>query len=86
MVSINKLVELSGDKYVLCGEALHLKEDAKTIGSTVEIICNCKNGHYQKWVSSEVLGVKNVEFFLTNSLFTTVIVISGNNYSKFSMD
>jgi len=55
MVSINKLVEISGDKYALCGEGLHLKEDVKTIGSRVEVVSNSENGHCQKWVSSEVL-------------------------------
>jgi len=88
MVSINKLLELSGDKCALGGEGLHLKEDVKTIGSRVEIIRICKNGHCQKWVSSEVLhvGVKNnVEFFLNDSLLAAAIIISGNNYSKFSL-
>lgn len=37
MVSINKLVELSEEKCILCGKELHLKEDVKTIGSRVEI-------------------------------------------------
>lgn len=64
MVSINKLVELSEEKCILCGKELHLKEDVKTIGSRVEIIRKCKNGHCRKWVSSEVFGVKNnAEFF-----------------------
>lgn len=64
MVSINKLVELSEEKCALCNEGLHMKEDVKTIGSRVEIIRKCKNGHCQKWVSSEVLGTKkNAEFF-----------------------
>lgn len=86
MVSINKLVELSEDKCALCGEGLHLKEDVETFGSRVEIIRKCKNGHCQKWVSSEVLGVKNnVEFFLNDSLFAAAIIISGNNYSKFTL-
>ncbi|XP_068735198.1 uncharacterized protein [Montipora capricornis] len=86
MVSINKLVELSEDKCALCGEGLHFKEEVKTIGSRVEIIRKCKNGHCQKWVSSEVLGVKNnVEFFLNDSLFAAAIIISGNNYSKFTL-
>lgn len=32
----------------------------------------------------EVLGVKNnVEFFLNDFLFVVVIIIFGNNYSKF---
>ena len=86
MVSINKLVELSEEKCTFCGEGLHLKEDVKTIGSRVEIIRKCKNGHCRKWVSSEVLGVKNnAEFFLNDSLLAAAIIISGNNYSKFSL-
>lgn len=76
MVSINKLVELSAEKCALCGEGLHMKEDVKTFGSRVEIIRKCKNGHCQKWVSSEVLGVKNnVELFLNDSLFAAAIII-----------
>ena len=86
MVSIDKLVELSEQKCALCGEGLHVKEDVKTIGSRVEIIRECNNGHCQKWVSSEVLGKKNnVEFFLNDSLLAAAIIISGNNYSKFSL-
>ena len=86
MVSIDKLVELSELKCALCDEGLHLKEDVKTIGSRVEIIRKCKNGHCQKWVSSEVLGVKNnAEFFVNDSLLAAAIIISGNNYSKFSL-
>lgn len=86
MVSINKLVEPSTEKCALCGEGLHKKEDVKTFGSTVEIIWKCKNGHCQKWVSSEVLGMKNnVELFLNDSLFAAAIIISGNNYSTFSL-
>ena len=63
-----------------------MKEDVKTIGSRVEMIRKRKNGHYQKWVSSEVLGVKNnAEFFVNDSLLAAAIIISGNNYSKFSL-
>ena len=86
MISINKLVELSEEKCALCGKGLYIKEDVKTVGSRVEIIRKCKNGHCQKWVSSEVLGVKNnAEFFLNDSLLAAAIIISGNNYSKFSL-
>ena len=86
MVSINKLVELSELKCALCDEGRHLKEDVKIIGSRVEIIWKCKNEHCQKWVSSEVLGVKNnAEFFVNDSLLAAAIIISGNNYSKFAL-
>lgn len=86
MVSIEKLVELSEDKCVVCGEGLHVKQDVKTIGSRVQITRRCKNGHCQKWVSSEVLGVKNhVEFFVNDSLLAAAIIISGNNYGKFAL-
>jgi len=86
MVSIEKLVELSEDKCVICGGGLHVKQDVKTCGSRVEITRKCDKGHAQKWVSSEVLGVKNnVDFFLNDSLLAAAIIISGNNYSKFSL-
>ena len=86
MVSIERLVELSEDKCVLCGGGLHVKQDVRTCGSRVEITRKCDKGHAQKWVSSEVLGVKNnVDFFLNDSLLAAAIIISSNNYSKFSL-
>ena len=85
-MSIEKLVELSENKCVICGGGLHVKQDVKTCGSRVEITRKCDKGHAQKWVSSEVLGVKNnVDFFLNDSLLAAAIIISGNNYSKLSL-
>ena len=92
MVSIDKLLELSTDTCTVaiggeaCGERLHVMQDVTTIGSRVEIMRKCKNGHCKKWVSSEVLGVKhNSEFYLNDSLLAAAIIISGNNFSKFAL-
>ena len=69
IVSINKLLELSTDTCALdiggkvCGEVLCVTQDVTSIGSRVEITRKCKNGHGQKWVSSEVLGTKQILIF-----------------------
>ena len=55
-------------------------------GSRVEITRKCRNGHSQKWISSEVLGAKhNSDFYLNDNLLAAAIIISGNNYSKFAL-
>lgn len=59
MVSVDKLIELSSEKCAVCGKGLFFKQDVRTCGCRVEVICQCKKNHSQKWVSSEVLGVKN---------------------------
>ena len=51
MVSIEKLVELSENKCVICGGGLHVKQDVRSCGSRVEITRKCDKGHTQKWVS-----------------------------------
>ena len=92
IVSVNKLLELSTDTCALeiggkvCGEVLCVTQDVTSIGSRVEITRKCKNGHSQKWVSSEVLGAKhNSDFYLNDYLLAAAIIISGNNYSKFAL-
>lgn len=55
-------------------------------GSRVEITRKCRNGHSQKWISSEVLGAKhNSDFYLNDNLLAAAIIVSGNNYSKFAL-
>lgn len=84
MVSVEKLIELSSEKCAVCGQGLFFKQDVRTCGCRVEEIWQCKNNHSQKWVSSEVLGMKNnVQFFLNDS-FLAAAIISGNSYSKFA--
>ena len=92
IVSINKLVELSTDTCAfisggkVCGEVLCVTQDVTSIGSRVEITRKCRNGHSQKWISSEVLGAKhNSDFYLNDNLLAAAIIISGNNYSKFAL-
>lgn len=84
IVSINKLLKLSTDTCALeiggkaCGEVLCVTQDV--------ITRKCKNGHSQKWISSEVLGAKhNSDFYLNDYLLAAVIIISGNNYGKFAL-
>lgn len=91
-VSINKLVELSTDTCALesggkvCGDVLSVTQDVTSIGSPVEITRKCRNGHSQKCISSEVLGAKhNSDFHLNDYLLAAVVIISGNNYSKFAL-
>jgi len=44
------------------------------------------NGHSNKWVSSEVLTQKrNQSIYLNDSLLSTAIINSGNNYEKFNL-
>lgn len=59
MVSVEKLIELSSEKCAVCGKGLFFKQDVRTCGCRVKVIWQCKNNHSQKWVLSEVLGVKN---------------------------
>lgn len=92
IVSINRLVELSTDTCAfisggkVCREVLCVTQDVTSIGSRVEITRKCRNGHSQKWISSEVLGAKhNSDFYLNDNLLDAAIIISGNNYSKFAL-
>ena len=90
MVSVDKLVELNGDRCMaaegetLCGQKLTYS--GHNVGSRVEIVWNCCKGHHKKWESSEILGVKNnSNIYLNDSLQAAALIISGNNYSKFSL-
>ena len=90
MVSVDKLVELNGDRCMaaesetLCGQKLTYS--VHNVGSRVEIVWNCCKGHHKKWESSEILGVKNnSNIYLNDSLQAAALIVSGNNYSKFSL-
>ncbi|PFX12866.1 hypothetical protein AWC38_SpisGene23107 [Stylophora pistillata] len=83
IVSINKLVELPTDTCAfisggkVCGEVLCVTQDVTSIGIHVEITGKCRNGHSQKWISSEVLGAKhNSDFYLNDNLLAAAIIIS----------
>lgn len=94
MVSVEKLLELNGDRCMatsstedassMCGEKLSYS--VTSCGSRVEIVWKCSNGHHKKWESSEVLAVKrNTNTYVNDSLQAAAIIISGNNYEKFSL-
>jgi len=94
MVSVEKLLELNGDRCVatsgiegaekLCGEKLSYC--INSCGSRVEIVWKCNQGHHKRWESSEVLAVKrSTKMYLNDSLQAAAIIISGNNYEKFSL-
>lgn len=57
-----------------------------SLGSNVELTWCCQSGHGRKWVSSETLpSKKRGTIALNDGLLASAVVISGNNYSKFSL-
>lgn len=94
MVSVEKLLELIGetcvtavntsDTTIVCGDKVSY--NVTSCGSRVEIVWKCKKGHCKKWESSEVLVTKrSSNIYLNDSLQAAAIIISGNNYEKFSL-
>ena len=96
MVSMEKLLELNGEHCMAsstcssedanrtCGEKLSYS--VTSCGSRVEIVWKCSQGHYKRWESSEVLAIKNNNnTYLNDSLQAAAIILSGNNYEKFSL-
>ncbi|XP_073235719.1 uncharacterized protein [Porites lutea] len=94
MVSVEKLLELNGetcvtavntgDTTIVCGDKVSY--NVTSCGSRVEIVWKCKKGHCKKWESSEVLVTKrSSNIYLNDSLQAAAIIISGNNYEKFSL-
>ena len=90
IVSAEKLLELAGsnctmetDGHVCSGPLTH---ETKAANGNLELFSNCANGHSKKWVSSEVLAQKrNQSIYVNDSLLPAAIIISGNNYEKFSL-
>ena len=90
LVSQEKLVELVGST---CCEHkdgqkcnAQLSFHSKVVGSSLELTWYCKSGHGRKWVSSETLPYKKRGTIATNDgLLASAVIISGNNYSKFSL-
>ena len=63
-----------------------LSHETKNISGNLEIFSKCTNGHTNKWVSSKVLAQKrNQSIYRNDSLLPATIIISGNNYEKFSL-
>lgn len=94
MVSVEMLLELigetcvtavnTGDTTIVCGDKVTY--NVTSCGSRVEIVWKCKKGHCKKWESSEVLVTKrSSNIYLNDSLQAAAIIISGNNYEKFSL-
>lgn len=69
---------------VVCG--MSLQYSAKHIGARINLEWKCAAGHCGKWESSEVLTTnRHSKVFVNNSLLPIAIVLSGNNYAKFSL-
>lgn len=90
LVSQEKLVELVGS--TCCEQTDGQKCDAqlsfhsKVVGSSLELTWYCKSGHGRKWVSSETLpSKKRGTIAINDGLLASAVIISGNNYSKFSL-
>ena len=90
VVSVEKLMELKGTHCsvvvsgAVCGLSLHYS--AKHIGARVDLEWKCASGHCGKWESSEVLTMnRHSKVFVNDSLLPIAIVLSGNNYAKFSL-
>ena len=68
----------------VCG--MSLQYSAKHIGARVDLEWKCAGGHCGKWESSEVLTTnRHSKVFVNDSLLPIAIVLSGNNYAKFSL-
>lgn len=90
VVSVEKLMELKGTHCsvvvsgVVCG--MSLQYSAKHIGAQIDLEWKCAVGHCGKWESSEVLTTNRLsKVFVNDSLLPIAIVLSGNNYAKFSL-
>ena len=90
IVSTERLLELAGSKCSveidgrLCNASL--SHGTKTVGGNIDVLSHCSNGHNKKWVSSEVLSqTNNQPIYMNDSLLPAAIIISGNNYEKFSL-
>lgn len=90
VVSVEKLMELKGTHCsvavsgAVCG--LSLQYSAKHIGARIDLEWKCAGGHCGKWESSEVLTTnRHSKVFVNDSLLPIAIVLSGNNYAKFSL-
>jgi len=90
VVSVEKLMELKGTHYsvvdsgAVCGRSLQYS--AKHIGARIDLEWKCAGDHCGKWESSEVLTTnRHSKVFVNDSLLAIAIVLSGNNYAKFSL-
>ena len=90
VVSVEKLMELKGTHCsvvvsgAVCG--LSLQYSAKHIGARIDLEWKCAGGHCGKWESSKVLTTnRHSKVFVNDSLLPIAIVLSGNNYAKFSL-
>ena len=92
MASQEKLVELVGSTCCehtdgqKCDAHLELPLKGSTVGSSLELTWCCQSGHGRKWVSSETFpSKKRGTIALNDGLPASAVIISGNNYSKFSL-
>ena len=90
IVSAEKLLELAGSNCTVETDGLvcsgPLTHKTKAASGNLELFSKCANGHSKKWVSSEVLAQKrNQSIYVNDSLLPAAIIVSGNNYEKFSL-
>ena len=81
IVSLDQLLKLKGPKCELCKELLSFSWSGK---GTVRILTwQCKNKHQDRWVSSEIIDVRNkTPIYLNDLLFTSYVALTGNNWCK----
>lgn len=90
LVSQEKLVDLVGSTCCeqsdgrICGAELNFH--TKVVGCSLELSWRCLSGHSRKWVSSETLpSNKRGTISLNDAMLASAVIISGNNYAKFSL-
>ena len=90
LVSQEKLVDLVGSTCCeqsdggICGAKLNFH--TKVVGCSLELSWCCLSGHSRKWVSSETLpSNKRGTIALNDAMLASAVIISGNNYAKFSL-
>ncbi len=90
IISQNKLVELVGSSCSVQTDGLscgaELSFHTKVVGPSLEMSFCCPSGHSRKWVSSESLpSNKRGTIALNDAMLAFAVIISGNNYAKFSL-
>lgn len=90
IISVDKLKELKG---ATCHEKTNdstcdevLKFTSYTKGSVITLAWSCKNNHFGKWISDNVLSVKKASHvYVSDVLISAALMFSGNNYIKIKM-
>jgi len=88
IISVDKLKELKGaichEKTNTCDEVLEFTSHTK--GSVITLAWSCKNNHFGKWISDNILSVKKASnVYVSDVLISAALMFSGNNYIKLKM-